>query len=191
MEVFVPFEISGKVRQAFRDRGHDAWSCDLLEPDDNSSYHLQGDYRKFIHYRKWDMMIAFPVCTTTCVSGNGTYAGTEAREQGVRNFIEVYNQPIKKKCLEHPVSVIPNRFKKWTQIIHPWEFGHKETKQTCLYLVGLDLLIPTDIVGPPPMDKERKKEWEKVWRMAPSETRSKDRAETNLGIAKAMASQWG
>ena len=190
LKIFVPFEISGKVRQAFRNRGHDAWSCDLLEPDDNSNFHLQGDYRKFIRYRKWDIMIAFPVCTTTCVSGNRTYAGTKARERGVQDFIEVYNQPIKRKCLEHPISVIPKKFKTWTQVIHPWQFGYKETKQTCLYLVNLEDLIPTDIVGPPPKDKILRKEWERVWRMAPSITRSKDRAETNQGIADAMAAQW-
>lgn len=190
MRVFVPFEVSGIVRSAFRKRGHDAWSCDLLEPDDNSDFHYQGDYRKFVHLN-WDMMIAFPMCTTTCVSGNGTYAGTKARELGIKNFIEAYKQPIKKKCLEHPISVIPKRFKKWTQIIHPWEFGYQETKRTCLYLVDLEPLIPTDIVGPPPVDKEERKSWEKVWRMAPSPTRSKDRAETNQGIADAMAEQWG
>jgi len=189
MNVFIPFEVSGKVRQAFRDRGHNAWSCDIQEPDDGSNYHLQGDYRKFVNYLPWDIMIAFPVCTAVCVSGNGTYAGTEAREQGVQDFIEVYNLPIEKKCLENPVGVISTRFMKPTQYVQPWMFGHKECKKTGLWLVGLPKLKPTNIVGPP-LPHERK-DWEKVWRMAPSETRSKDRAETNQGLADAMAEQWG
>ena len=193
MRVFVPFEVSGKVRAAFKARGHDTWSCDLLEPDDNSNFHYQGDYRKFVKLG-WDLMIAFPVCTAVCVSGNGTYADTEARKQGVRDFIEVYNQPILKKCLENPEGVISTKFKKPTQYIQPYEHGHKISKKTGLWLVGLPPIKPTKIVEP---------EWvyyhgnsgnrcsPDQYKNAFSKTRGKTRAETYQGIADAMAEQWG
>lgn len=190
MRVFVPFEVSGKVRQAFRLKGHDAWSCDLEEPDDDSNYHYQGDYRKFVRMG-WDMMIAFPVCTCTSVSGNRWYAGTQEREQGLQNFIDVWNVRIKKKCLEHPISIVSTRFRKWNQIIHPWEHGHKEMKPTCLYLDNLPLIKPTNMVGPPPTDPKERRKWQKIWTMGPSDTRQKDRAETYDGIAEAFGIHWG
>lgn len=181
MRVFVPFEVSGKVRSAFRKLGHDAWSCDLEEPDDDSNFHYQGDYRKFTRL-DWDLMVAFPVCTAVCVSGNGTYADTKARRLGIKDFIEVYNQPIDKKCLENPVGVVSSQFRKPTQYIEPWMFGEGYKKKTGLWLVGLPKLVPTNIVP----GREQK-----CWRMGPSPTRPKDRAETYQGIADAMAEQWG
>lgn len=182
MRVLVACEFSGIVREAFRARGHDVWSCDLL-PSEISGFHIQ-DYVEN-HLDGWDMMIAHPPCVHLAVSGARWFKEKQAdgRQEAALAFVRLLmNANIKKICIENPVSIISTRIRKPDQIIQPWQFGHGETKATCLWLKNLPKLKPTKIVeGREP----------RVHRMGPSKTRSMDRSRTYLGIAKAMAEQWG
>ncbi len=184
MRVIIKCEYSGRVREAFRKLGHDAWSCDLLESEDNSPYHIVGDCLELAD-EDWDLGIFHPPCTHLAVSGARHFAAK--RESGVQqealDFVgALMASKIPSWALENPVSIISSHFRKPDQIIHPWQFGHGETKATCLWLKGLPLLRPTNIVE----GREAK-----VHRMAPSPTRWKERSRTYQGIADAMAAQWG
>lgn len=184
MRVLVACEYSGRVRNAFRKMGHDAWSCDLLDSEDDSMFHLKIDVLWAID-KGWDMMIAHPPCTHLAVSGARHFAAK--RESGVQQealeFVRVLlNAPIPKIALENPISIISSEIRKPDQIIQPWQFGHGETKATCLWLKGLPKLIPTNVVE----GREAK-----VHRMPPSPNRWKERSRTYQGIADAMAAQWG
>lgn len=197
MNVLVAMETSGKVREAFRAKGHNAVSCDLLPSDDNSPYHLQCDVFTVLD-RGWDLMIAHPTCTYLCVSGlhwnkriPGRSAKTELALNDVRLLLEA---DIGKICLENPIGCISTRIRKPDQIIQPYQFGHDASKQTCLWLKGLQPLKPTLYV-PPRIVKGRK-----IWgnqtpsgqnKLGPSPDRWKLRSETYQGIADAMADQWG
>lgn len=185
IKVLVACEKFGRVRNAFRARGFSAWSCDL-EPDvNNNPWHYQGDVRDYIKwFSDWDLVIAHPPCTATCVSGNGTYAGTEARERGIEFFMFFVNetQHVPHVAIEHPVSVISTAYRPPDQYIQPWQFGHGETKKTGLWLKNLPCLTPTNIVE----GREQR-----VWKMPPSEDRPDLRSMTYEGIAQAMADQWG
>ena len=181
MNVLVACEFSGVVRQAFRDRGHNAWSCDILPADDRSEYHIQDDVLK--HLIGWDLMIAHPPCTYLAVSGARWWKGREKEQQGAIDFfMELWNAPIKKICIENPVGKISSAFRKPDQYVQPWEFGHGETKKTGLWLKGLPVLVPTKIVD----GRENR-----IHRMAPGPDRWKIRSKTYQGIADAMAEQWG
>ena len=183
MRVLVACEYSGRVRDAFAARGHDAWSCDLL-PSETNGNHYQGDVRYMLR-DTWDLMIAHPPCTHLAVSGARHFARKIAsgEQQEAIDFVrELLGQPIRLICLENPVSVISSRIRKPDQIIQPWQFGHGETKATCLWLKGLPNLQPTDIVT----GRESR-----VHRMPPSPERWKNRSRTYIGIAAAMAEQWG
>ena len=183
MRVLVACEYSGRVREAFRAKGHDAWSCDLLPADDDSPYHYQGDVLDIID-DGWDLMIAHPPCTHLAVSGAKWFAEKRAdgRQQKALEFVQaLLDAPIEKIALENPVGIISSHIRKPDQYIQPWEFGHGETKKTGLWLKGLPLLKPTNIVE----GREQK-----VWLMAPSENRWKERSRTYEGIALAMAQQW-
>lgn len=181
MRVLVACEYSGKVREAFRKLGHDAWSCDLLPADDNSPYHYQGDVFDIIN-NGWDLMIAHPPCTHLAVSGARWFPLKKQEQKEALEFIaRLMNAPIERIAIENPISIISSKFRKPDQVIQPWMFGHGETKATCLWLKNLPLLQPTDIVeGREP----------RIWKLPPSEDRWKLRSETYEGIANAMAAQW-
>lgn len=183
MRVLVACEYSGIVRDAFISRGHEAMSCDLL-PTEKPGPHYQGDIREVLYY-PWDMMIAHPPCTHLSVSGARYFAikRMEGKQQSaVSFFMLLAHAPIPKIAIENPVCVIARLWRKPDQIIQPWQFGHGETKATCLWLKELPLLTPTHIVE----GRDHK-----VHKMTPSPDRWKERSRTFYGIAKAMAEQWG
>lgn len=182
MRVLVACEYSGTVRDAFLARGHDAMSCDLL-PTDKPGPHYQGSVFDVIN-DGWDMMIAHPPCTHLAVSGARHFAAKQASgvQQEALEFVrQLLAAPISKIALENPISIISSRIRKPDQIIQPWQFGHGETKATCLWLKGLPKLIPTDIVDG---------RSDRIHKMPPSPDRWKLRSTTYQGIAGAMASQW-
>ena len=182
MRVLVACEFSGVVRDAFAAQGHDAWSCDLL-PSEISGGHFQGDVRYYLGWKPWDLMIAHPPCTHLAVSGARWFKGKEQEQKHALRFVRLLlDADIPRIALENPVSVISTKIRKPDQIIQPWQFGHGETKKTCLWLKGLPPLVPTDIVE----GREAK-----VHRMPPGPNRAKDRSRTYPGIARAMAEQWG
>lgn len=184
MRVLIACEYSGRVRQAFRDLGHEAWSCDLLPAEDASPWHKIVDVRHALN-GAWDLMIAHPPCTHLAVSGARHFAAKRAdgRQQAALKFVQMLlDAPIKRIALENPVSIISSMIRKPDQIIQPWQFGHGETKATCLWLKNLPKLVPTDIVE----GREAR-----VHRMPPSADRWKERSRTYEGIARAMAAQWG
>lgn len=181
MRVLVACEYSGAVRDAFRARGHDAMSCDLL-PTDVPGPHYQGDVRDVLD-DGWDLMVAHPPCTHLAVSGARWFKDKQVEQAEALAFVRLLlAAPVARIALENPVSIISSRVRKPDQVIQPWQFGHGETKATCLWLKNLPLLTPTDIVD----GREAR-----VHRMAPSPTRWKERSKTYAGIAAAMADQWG
>jgi site-specific DNA-cytosine methylase len=182
VRVLVACEYSGAVRRAFRELGHDAYSCDLLSAEDDSEYHFQGDVGYFMNYG-WDLMIAHPPCTHLAVSGARWFKDKREEQEQALTFVWLLMKaPIDKIAIENPVSIISSRIRKPDQIIQPWQFGHGETKATCLWLKGLPKLMPTNIV---PGREAR------VHMMPPGPNRWKERSRTYEGIAKAMAEQWG
>lgn len=186
MKVLIGCERSGNVRQAFRNLGHDAWSCDLEPCDDGSPYHLQDDVLKVITSERWDLAILHPPCTYLAVSGNRWLVNNPERwrlQLDASLFVwELWNSNIPKIALENPVGVLSGRIGKPTQIVQPWQFGHGETKATCLWLKGLPPLTPTNVVE----GREQR-----LHKLPPSEDRARIRSITYPGIAKAMAEQWG
>lgn len=181
MKVLIACEYSGRVRDAFLALGHDATSCDLL-PTDSPGPHYQGDVRKILG-DGWDLMIAHPPCTHLAVSGARWFKDKAAEQAESLEFVRVLlDAPIDRIALENPVSIISSAIRKPDQIIQPWQFGHGETKSTCLWLKNLPLLIPTNIVE----GREAR-----IHKMPPSADRWKKRSETYAGIARAMAEQWG
>jgi len=181
MRVLVGCEFSGVVRQAFRDLGHDAWSCDLLPAEDGSPFHLHCDVRDVLA-DGWTLAIFHPPCTHLAVSGSRWFKDKVKEQAEALVFVQtLMDAPIPKIAIENPVSVISSRIRKPDQIIQPWQFGHGETKATCLWLKGLPKLMPTNVVE----GREAR-----VHRMPPSPDRWKNRSRTYEGIAKAMA-EWG
>lgn len=183
MKVLVACEYSGVVRDAFLRKGHEAMSCDLL-PTENPGPHYQGDIRDVLNY-PWDLMIAHPPCTHLSVSGAKHFEKKKQlglQQAGVSFFMMLAKADIPKICIENPVSIISSIWCKPSQIIQPWQFGHGETKATCLWLKGLPKLVPTKIVE----GREAR-----VHKLPPSEDRWKIRSRTYEGIALAMADQWG
>ncbi len=179
--LLVACEFSGTVRDAFASVGWDAWSCDLL-PSERPGKHFQGDVREVLG-AGWDMMIAHPPCTHLAISG-ARWFREKAREQAdALEFVRLLlRAPILRIALENPVSVISSKIRKPDQVIQPWQYGHGETKATCLWLKGLPKLQPTNIVE----GREAR-----VHRMPPGQDRWKERSRTFSGIAAAMAQQWG
>lgn len=183
MKVLIACEYSGTVRDAFLRAGHDAMSCDLL-PTDSPGPHYKGDVLNIIN-DGWDLMIAHPPCTHLAVSGARHFAAKKSSgvQEEALDFVKVLlNAPINRIALENPISIISSHIRKPDQIIQPWQFGHGETKATCLWLKGLPLLKPTEIVD----GREAR-----VHRMPPGPDRWKKRSKTFKGIAEAMANQWG
>ncbi len=181
MRVLVACEYSGTVRDAFAARGHDAWSCDLL-PTERLGNHIHGDVLQHLH-RNWDLMIAHPPCTHLAVSGARWFKDKQIEQAEALDFVRrLLDATIPRIALENPISIISSRIRKPDQIIQPWQFGHGETKATCLWLKNLPKLLPTNIVE----GREAR-----IHKMPPGPDRWKERSRTFEGIAQAMAEQWG
>lgn len=181
--VLVACEFSGVVRNAFRDRGADAWSCDIELAEDGSEHHYQCDVLTILD-RGWDLMIAHPPCTRLTVAGARWFKGREVEQAQAIAFAEaLWHANIPRIAIENPIGVLSTRstLGKPTQIIQPWQFGHGETKATCLWLRGLPPLAPTNIVE----GREAR-----IHKMPPGPNRSRERSRTYAGIANAMAEQW-
>lgn len=196
MRVLIACEFSGTVRRAFAARGHDAWSCDLLPAEDGSNRHIIGDARDILG-DGWDMLVAHPPCTRLCNSGvrwlSVPPAGRTLVEmwvdldEGAALFSAFWNAPIERIAVENPVMHKHAKdriagYAEPTQSIQPWQYGHGETKRTCLWLRNLPPLRPTNIVaGREP----------RVHHMSPGPDRWRERSRFFSGIAEAMADQWG
>jgi hypothetical protein len=197
MRVLIACEFSGTVRRAFTARGHDAWSCDLLPAEDRSNRHIVGDARDLLN-DGWDLlMVAHPPCTRLCNSGvrwltkappGRTLADMWAElETGAALFSAFWNAPIPRIAVENPVmhkhaKALIEDYAPPAQSVQPWQYGHGEVKRTCLWLRGLPVLTPTDVVE----GREAR-----VHRMPPGPNRGKERSRFFSGIADAMADQWG
>ena len=181
MRVLVACEYSGRVRDAFRHHGHDAWSCDLL-PTEMPGPHFMAPVEHILHLG-WDLMVAHPPCTHLAVSGSRHFHRKQREQAEALDFVRLLmTAPIPRWCIENPVSVISSAIRPPDQIVQPWEYGHGETKTTCLWLHNLPRLRPTDCVD----GREAR-----VHLMPPSPDRWKDRSRTYQGIADAMGDQWG
>lgn len=181
MKVLVACEYSGRVRDAFIKKGHDAVSCDIL-PTDAPGPHLQCDVREILDHG-WDLMIAHPPCTHLAVSGARWFKDKQQEQaEAIQFFMALANAPIDKIAIENPVGIMTTKWRKADQYIQPWQFGHGETKKTGLWLKNLPTLQSTDVVE----GRENR-----IHRMAPSADRWKLRSLTYQGIADAMAEQWG
>lgn len=185
MKILVACEESQAVTIAFRERDHEAYSCDIQDcSGGHPEWHLKGDCRLWL-FDKWDMIIAFPPCTDLCSSGARWFPEKikDGRQQAAINFFMKFtNLNCQKVCIENPIGIMSTRYRKPDQIIQPWMFGHGETKATCLWLKGLPKLESSNIVE----GREQK-----IWRMPPGPERGKLRSKTFPGIAEAMAEQWG
>lgn len=202
MRVLVACESSGVVRRAFRERGHDAWSCDLLPAEDNSEFHIQGDVQKLLEESSdWDLLIAHPPCTYLSVSGmHWTTRGLrdpQLTEDALAFVKFLMDAPIPRICIENPVSIISTRIRKPDQTIQPYQFGHDASKRTCLWLKNLPPLKPTEYIQPRLVEKGGKvyARWGNQTdsgqnKLGPSEDRWKMRSQTYKGIAEAMADQY-
>lgn len=183
MRVLVACEYSGRVRDAFIAKGHDAMSCDIIETEVQGP-HYCGDVRDVLDY-PWDLMIAHPPCTHLSVSGARHFQEKriDGRQQSAASFFMMLTKAdIPKIAIENPVCIMSSLWRKPDQVIQPWQFGHGETKATCLWLKGLPSLVPTDVVD----GRDAR-----IHRMPPGQERGKERSRTYEGIAVAMAAQWG
>ena len=192
MKILAACEYSGVVRDAFAALGHDAWSCDLL-PTDNPGNHYQGDVRDLLA-QPWDIIIAFPPCTYLCSSGmHWTVRGLRDPKltEDALDFVRLLlGADCKHIALENPVGAISTRIRKPDCIIHPYDFGHPESKTTCLWLKNLPPLTPTDICQKPASGRWENQTPSGQNKLGPSKDRWKLRSATYQGIADAMASQW-
>ncbi len=198
MRVLVACEFSGTVREAFQARGHDAWSCDLLDTEIPGN-HIKGDVLEILG-DGWDLMVAHPPCTFLTVAANKWHRPEykdkfpnreQDRQKAIEFFMALYNSPIEKVCIENPLGIMSTVFRKPDCIVQPWQFGHGERKAFCFWLRGLKPLIPTHLKGDMFAAEEPTERIERVFRMAPSPDRWKLRSKTYSGMADAMASQWG
>ena len=195
MNILVACEESQVVTSAFRARGHEAYSCDIVPcSGGHPEWHLQQDVRPLLSER-WDMMIAFPVCTYLCSSGmHWTTRGLrdpQLTEDALQFVQELMDAPIERIVVENPIGCISSRIRKPDQIIQPWMFGHPESKATCLWLQGVPKLQPTDIVPKPESGRWENQTPSGQNRLGPSADRARIRATTYPGVGAAMAEQWG
>lgn len=208
MRVLVACEESQRVCIEFRRLGHEAYSCDI-EPcsGGHGEWHIQADVSFILggncgfrtmdnayHSQdgSWDMIIAFPPCTYLTVAGNRWFNIEKYGDKAVERYVKqeeaivffklIANANCEKIAIENPIGVMSSKYRKPDQVIQPWQFGHGETKKTCLWLKGIPKLIPTNIVD----GREQR-----IWKMPPGKDRAKMRSKTYPGIAKAMAEQWG
>lgn len=201
MRVLIACEESQEVCKAFRALGHEAYSCDIQEPSGgHPEWHIMGDCLQIlggcceVHTMdgtshvipgKWDLLIAHPPCTDLSVSGARWFAEKQKngrQQKAIVFFMQLALAECDRVAVENPVCIMSSAWRKPNQIIQPWQFGHGESKATCLWLKGLPPLVPTDIVD----GREQR-----VWKMPPGPDRAKERSKTYPGIAKAMAEQWG
>ena len=193
MRVLIACEYSGVVRDAFLKLGHDAMSCDLL-PTERPGPHYQGDVTGILGMG-WDMMIAHPPCTYLCSSGlhwNTRRPGRAAQTEDAIEFVRsLMSAPIPRIAVENPVGCISTRIRKPDQTIQPWQFGHPESKATCLWLKNLPPLVPTSILPLPESGRWNNQTASGQNKLPPSKDRWKIRSTTYQGIADAMAAQWG
>lgn len=185
MKILIACEESQRVTLAFRNKGHEAYSCDILSTSgSHPEWHLQQDVRKLLN-NSWDMVIAFPPCTDLCVSGARWFKEKQkngSQQKSIAFFNLFTNLLCPRVAIENPIGIMSKLYKKPDQIIQPWQFGHGETKATCLWLKNLPKLNPTNIVE----GREAR-----IHKMPPSFERSRLRSQTYEGIALAMADQWG
>ena len=198
MKILIACEESQAVCKAFRRLGHEAYSCDILPcSGGHPEWHIQDDVLPLLD-RDWDMIIAFPPCTHLAVSGAAHFAKKIAdgrQQQGIDFFMNFANAKCERIAIENPVGIMSSKWRKPDQIIQPYEFGEPFSKKTCLWLKGLPKLVPTKIVDRGERvtfasGKSMPKWYSDAFRLSPEE-RSKARSKTFLGIAKAMAEQWG
>lgn len=198
MRVLIACEFSGVVRSAFRAKGHDAWSCDLLPAEDGSEYHIQGDCLAVLG-DGWDLIVAHPPCTYLCSMGiwwnhkrPERWPLTKAAVEFVR---ALWAAPVERMALENPIGHLGTNWRKSDQIINPWQFGNEANKPTCLWLRGLPKLVPTKIVDKGKFYTKKNGARMSAWSHITSGTRKTERARiasrTFPGIAQAMADQWG
>jgi len=183
-KVLIACEESQAVTNQMRTLGIEAYSCDILPCSGGSpEWHIQGDVKPLLN-QEWDMVIAFPPCTDLAASGARWFKEKRAdgRQQVSADFFLRFTHLSCKWAIENPIGIMSTKFRKPNQIIQPWQFGHGETKATCLWLYDLPELKPTDIVD----GREQR-----IWKMPPSPERAKQRSKTFPNIAKAMAEQWG
>lgn len=193
MRVLAACEFSGRVRDAFRSRGHDAWSCDLL-PSEAPGPHIQGNVLYHLD-EDWDLVIAFPPCTYLCPSGIHWNTRRPERRKLTKKALDfvfyLWKAPVDRLCIENPVGILSTKFERPSQFIHPWQFGHPEAKRTCLWLRGLPRLAPTNVLPLPESGRWDNQTPSGQNKMGPSPDRWKRRSLTYQGIADAMAEQWG
>jgi len=180
--LLVACEESGVVREAFRSKGWEAWSCDLLTSR-IPGHHYQCDVVPLLS-QHWDMVIAFPPCTDLCVSGARWFPAkmSDGRQRASIEFFKRFTELKCRWAIENPVGIMSTHYRKPDQVIQPWQFGHGETKATCLWLNGLPKLKPTNVVD----GRENR-----IWKMGPGPDRARERSKTFQGIADSMAEQWG
>lgn len=199
MRILIGCEESGVLRRLFRESGHDAYSCDLIDSRDNSEFHLKCDLLSVLD-QEWDMIIAHPPCTfVTNTAARWLYDSRyPTRQQDALDSIKfidtIWNAPIQKKCVENPIGMLSTKWKKPTQIVQPFHFGDDASKATCLWLDNLPKLIPTNIVDVTYITTTTGKRFSKwYWDTSclPLKDRARVRSETFLGIGRAMVNQWG
>jgi len=192
MRVLIGCEFSGVVRRAFRERGHDAWSCDLLPAEDGSEHHFQNDIIRLLYpYWRWELAILFPPCTHLCVSGARWFTEKRAeQQQAIGFFMQLANAPIHRIAIENPVGIMSSMWRKPDQIIQPWQYGHGETKATCFWLKNLPPLQPTHLEGDLFCAEAPAERRARVHLEPPGPDRWKNRSRTFEGVARAMAEQW-
>ena len=184
MKILIACEESQAVTIAMRERGHKAYSCDIVPcSGGHPEWHLRQDVLPLLKER-WDMIVAFPPCTHLSSSGARWWKGKQAdgRQQAAIDFFMEFTRLDCRWAIENPVGIMSSAYRKPDQIVQPWQFGHGEVKTTCLWLNGLPPLAPTSIVD----GREQR-----MWKMSPSPDRAKLRSQTYSGIAAAMAEQWG
>jgi hypothetical protein len=196
MKVLIACEFSGTVRDAFTKLGHDAWSCDL-EPSETPGNHHQGNVLDILD-KGWDLMIAHPPCTHLAVSGARHFAKKIAdgrQQEGIDFFMKLVDSNIPRYAIENPIGIMSSKYRKPDQIINPWEYGHRVTKATCLWLKNLPKLTPTNIVDKGEIwtakSGKQMSQWYYDTSCLPPKEREKARNKTFQGIADAMAEQWG
>ncbi len=186
MKVLVACECSGIIREAFRNKGHDAWSCDLKPTEIDSDYHIQDDVLNHLN-EDWDLMIGHPVCTFIC-RNRARLNKIESKEIDTSLFMSLLNADIPKICIENPVPSKAAGLPKYNQIIQPYQFGHDHSKKTCLWLKNLPKLNHTKIVELTYITTKNGHRYTRGWYNTPRN--STDRSRTFTGIAEAMADQW-
>ena len=198
MRILVACEESGVVTKEFRDRGHEAYSCDVLPTSGELPfYHLQQDVLPLLE-EEWDMIVAFPPCTHLCVSGARWFKEKreDGRQQaGIDFFMAFANAKAERVVIENPVGIMSTQWRKPTQIVRPYEYGDNSTKSTCLWLRGVEPLVPTDVIPTTRHTTKSGKSYDQWWwdtcMIGDLKKRAEARSKTFPGIAKAMAEQWG